>query len=59
LWMTPEEVVASGLAAVERGDRVHIPGRINRMIALLARMLPQRLLRALVGRRERDFRSID
>ena len=59
LWMTASEVVAQGLAAVERGDFVYIPGRINRALALLARVLPRRVLRALIASREHTFRRID
>ena len=59
LWMTASEVVAQGLAAVERGDSIYIPGRINRGLALLARVLPGGVLRALIARREHTFRRID
>ena len=59
LWMTAEAVVDAGLAAVERGAAVYIPGRLNRIIALAVRLLPRRLVRAAVASRERDFRRID
>ena len=59
LWMTAEEVVRDGLAAVERGAAVYIPGRINRAIAAAARFLPRRLVRAAVATRERDFRQVE
>ena len=59
LWMTAEEVVTQGLAAVARGRSCFIPGRINRLIALAARLLPRPLVRAAVASRSRDFRNVD
>lgn len=59
LWMTADAVVAEGLAAVARGQSVHVAGRINRLLALAARLLPGGLLRALVASRARDFRNVD
>jgi short-subunit dehydrogenase len=59
LWMSAEEVVRDGLAAVDRGEAVHIVGRLNRLIAAAARYLPRRLVRAAVATREQDFRKID
>jgi uncharacterized protein len=59
LWMSAEEVVAQGLAAVERGLPLFIPGRLNRLIALAARTLPDAWVRAAVASRERDFRQVD
>lgn len=59
LWMTAEDVVREGLAAVARRDAVYIPGRVNRAIAAAARFLPRRLVRAAVASRERDFRQVD
>jgi short-subunit dehydrogenase len=59
LWMSPEVVVAAGIAAAERGDVVTIPGRINRLLALSARLLPRRLVDAAVATRAKDFRRVD
>lgn len=59
LWMSAEDVVREGLAAVERGAAVYIPGRLNRLIAAAARFLPRRLVHAAVASRERDFRRVD
>ncbi|MFO0394613.1 MAG: SDR family NAD(P)-dependent oxidoreductase [Lysobacteraceae bacterium] len=59
LWMTADEVVAQGLEAVERRRASFIPGRINRLIALAARLLPRPLVRAAVASRARDFRNVD
>jgi uncharacterized protein len=50
LWMDAPAVAREAYAAVMAGTPVHVTGRINRLIALLARVLPQRLLVAM-GRR--------
>jgi short-subunit dehydrogenase len=50
LWMDAPAVAREAYAAVMAGSPVHVTGRINRLIALLARVLPQRLLVAM-GRR--------
>jgi short-subunit dehydrogenase len=59
LWMEASDVVRRGLAAAARGDTVYIPGVVNRSLALAARLLPGRLVRAAVAARERDFRRVD
>lgn len=50
LWMDAPTVARQGFDAVMAGTPVHVTGRVNGAIALLARYLPQRLLVA-VGRR--------
>jgi len=40
LWMTPEAVVEESLAGLARGEVVCVPGRGNRTLASIARMLP-------------------
>ncbi len=57
LWMTSLEVVTQGIDAVQAGQPVYIPGRVNRMIATLVRLLPPASARALINRRSRDFRN--
>lgn len=59
LWMSAESVVCDAIAAVERGAVVRVPGFINRALALSARVLPQRWLRAAIASRERDYRRVD
>ena len=56
MWMTAEVVAQQGIAAVERGDLVYVPGRVNRTIKRLFELLPDRLALALLARRARDFR---
>lgn len=59
LWMDAASVVREGLAAVARGRVVCIPGRVNRALALAAKILPSSFLRRLVASRAADFRKID
>jgi hypothetical protein len=59
LWMDADTVAQQGYAAVMRGDPVYIPGRVNRAIAWLARLLPAGLVRGLVGRSGKRFRHVD
>jgi short-subunit dehydrogenase len=40
MFSSPEDVVASGLHALERGQVVHIPGKINKLSTRLLRELP-------------------
>lgn len=44
LWMEAEPVVAETIAASERGDPVCVPGRVNKALALAAKLAPGRLL---------------
>lgn len=57
MWMTAEEVVHQGIEAVQAGKPVYVPGRLNRAIATLLRLLPPASARALINRRARDFRD--
>jgi len=59
LWMSASDVVLEGLEAVDRHAMVHVPGRINRLLATGARLLPAPIAHALVARRARDFRRVD
>jgi uncharacterized protein len=57
MWMDAATVARQGYAANARGVPVFINGRVNRAIALLARMLPQRLVSAANGRAGRMYRN--
>jgi uncharacterized protein len=57
MWMTAEEVARQGYAAVERGDVVLVAGGVNRGIARLAKLVPDRLALGLMARGSRRFRS--
>lgn len=48
-WMTPEAVVDASLAALRRGTLVCVPGAVNRVLTVLLRVLPRRLVRRLTG----------
>ena len=56
LWMDAATVAREAFDAVEVGKMIHVNGRINRGLALLARLLPQRLALALMGGQSRRFR---
>jgi hypothetical protein len=56
MWSDAANVVRAGLAAIEHGQVVCVPGRMNRAIKVLMDLLPDRLALALVARRAKDFR---
>jgi short-subunit dehydrogenase len=56
LWMDADTVVQQGLDAVERGDAVHVNGRINRAIKTMFKLLPDRLALRMIGKKSKDFR---
>jgi len=59
LWLQADRVARIGIDAVESGRPVVIPGRINRIIAGVSKVLPTPLARALVGSKAKDFRDSD
>jgi short-subunit dehydrogenase len=59
LWMDAASVARAGVDAVERGDARCVPGATNRMLAALAKYLPEGAARALLESRSRDFRDAD
>ncbi|MBM4269970.1 MAG: SDR family oxidoreductase [Deltaproteobacteria bacterium] len=48
-WMSAASVVESSLAALDRGELVHVPGVTNRLVAGLVRVTPRTVLRRIVG----------
>lgn len=56
MWMTAEEVAREGVDATERGEIVHVTGKVNRMIKALIKLLPDRMGLNLVQRKSKDFR---
>ncbi|HET6905973.1 MAG TPA: SDR family oxidoreductase [Rhodanobacteraceae bacterium] len=56
MWMDADRVVREGLDAVERGAIVYVPGRVNRTIRRLFKLLPDRVGLKLIARRARHFR---
>lgn len=57
MWLSAEEVVRQGIAAVERGDAVYIPGRVNRAIKTMVQLLPDRLALWLSARESKRYRN--
>lgn len=54
-WMSAEAVVDSTLAAIERGEIVHIPGALNRLTREGMRLVPRTLAARFVGAASRKF----
>ncbi|MEW9570229.1 SDR family NAD(P)-dependent oxidoreductase [Rhodanobacter sp. Si-c] len=59
MWQNAGEVVAEGIAAVERGDAVHVTGRVNRLIKGMFKLMPDRLAFRLSARQGRRYRQAD
>jgi short-subunit dehydrogenase len=57
LTQTPEAVAEAGYSGLMRGQRVVVPGAANKLVTLLARVLPRRLLLRLVGSRQSRRRA--
>ena len=57
LWMDAQSVAEEGFAAVMDGTPIHVTGRVNRSIATLSRLIPQRLVVALGRRTARLYRK--
>ncbi len=55
VWMDAEPVVDSALAAIERGEVVHIPGAINRLTREGMRFVPRRLTARIVAATSKRF----
>ncbi len=58
MWMDADTVARQGIDALERGEVVHVPGRTNRIIKTLVKMLPDRTALRLVQKRSKDFRKL-
>jgi short-subunit dehydrogenase len=57
LWMDGDVVAREAYDAVMAGEAVIINGRLNNLIAWLARILPQRLMRGLMARNQRNAKA--
>ncbi|CAM5308840.1 SDR family NAD(P)-dependent oxidoreductase [Rhodanobacter lindaniclasticus] len=57
MWLTADEVVRQGIAAVERGDAVYIPGRVNRFIKATLQLIPDRWALRLSARQGKRYRD--
>ena len=58
IWSDSPTVAREGHAAVMAGAPISIPGRVNRVLALLVRLLPQRLVHAAGRRAGRSYRKV-
>ena len=61
MWMEASDVVRYGIESVTRNPPriIAVPGRVNRSIALLFRILPQKLTQVIVQRESRRWRKQD
>ena len=59
LWQDSATVARLGVDAVEAGRARVVTGAVNRLLAGLSKYLPERLAKALVGSRAKDFRNVD
>ena len=57
MWLTAAEVARQGIDAVERGDVVYVPGRVNRVIKAVTESLPDRLALWLSHRQSGRYRN--
>ena len=59
IWLTSAEVARQGVDAVESGRARIVTGRSNKLIAGLSKYLPDRLARALLAAKAKDFRDAE
>ncbi|MAL03642.1 MAG: dehydrogenase [Arenimonas sp.] len=59
IWLTSAEVARLGVDAVESGRTRLVTGRSNKLIAGLSKYLPDRLARALLAAKAKDFRDAE
>lgn len=59
IWLTSAQVAKLGVDAVESGRTRLVTGRANKLIAGLSKYLPDRLARALLASKSKDFRDAD
>ena len=59
MWMDAGEVAESGFMALEKGQAVHIPGRSNKLIAGLAKVLPDSIALRLMDKNSDRVRKGD
>ena len=59
MWQTAEEVVREGRDAVERGEIVHVTGRVNRFIKAMMKLLPDRFTLWLSARESKRYRALE
>jgi short-subunit dehydrogenase len=58
MWLEAAEVARSSYDAVMAGRTVYVPGRLNRTMASMSRMLPRRVVSAVMKRSAGNFRRV-
>lgn len=58
MWSTADRVARESVDAVMRGQSVYVPGRVNRSLATLSRLLPRRTVSAVMTRNASKFRRV-
>ena len=58
MWMDAPTVARLGYDAVMAGTPIYVTGRVNRAVATLVRVLPQRLIHAISRRMASSYRKI-
>jgi len=57
MWMDAEECAEQGVEACERNRAVFIPGRVNKSIAVAARLMPERIALGLMAKNSEKIRK--
>ena len=57
LWQTADAVAEEGIAAVEAGEAVRVPGRVNRAIKAAVKLMPDALAFRLTARTAHRYRA--
>lgn len=57
MWMEASDVAEDGYAALERGRAVFVPGRANKTIAMLGKVLPDSVALKLMAKNSEKFRK--
>jgi uncharacterized protein len=57
MWMDAYTVAKRGYAAVMAGEVVHVTGGVNRVLAVLSKVLPESIMLAAVRRNAAKFRK--
>lgn len=58
MWLDAETVARGSYEAVMSGTAVYVPGRVNRSLAFLAKVLPRRVVSGLMKRNASKFRRV-
>ena len=57
MWMEAEECAEQGVEACERNRAVFVPGRVNKSIAVAARLLPESIAMSLMAKNSEKIRK--